>query len=1181
MPEVGPHISVSDEQLMTDVLGMVDLAEVSQWPDRVRKLAASLAAELFLVRYNPFISPRMVKSSVERLLNMSRPILTGSYAKILLAAIDGFWEEFDADMAFKAELTEQLKKIMPSGNIGDAPNMLVECATDATDLRLQLPLLVVFPQGEGEIVKLVKLAGKLGFSLIPRGGGTGLTGGAIPIMRRSVILSLARFKKITKVDKNEMVVCAQAGVITLDVINAAKQIGTLFTVDPASKSASSIGGNVSENSGGPFAFEYGTTIDNILSYRMVTPQGEIIEVRRRDHPRHKIFETDKAVFDIFDAKEKKQDTVSLDGSTIRGAGLGKDVSNKFLGGLPGVQKEGVDGIITEACFVLHPLPKHSRTLCLEFFGRSMRNAMLVIKDVVSLRDNIRKTGDLVKISALEEFGPKYVRAIEYRKKSDRYEGDPKSVLLLQLDSDDQDALNEAVNTIVSLAEPYDAVDIFAAGDEREAELFWEDRHKLSAIAKRTSGFKINEDVVIPLEVVPDFSDFLEQLNLNYLALAYRKALSKVTKLDEVDYNHPKIQEGKNRVQAIMEGRILASEISDEEQEAQIRYLFQELRYAYPRLDREIKAIFDDLLATRIVIANHMHAGDGNCHVNLPVDSNNPDMLKEAHQAAAEVFKKVLSMGGEVSGEHGIGITKIEFLAQEKITALAAYKAKVDPNDVLNPGKLTRRELPSKPFTFSFNRLIHNLEGTALKDKEALTTLLKNVQTCTRCGKCKQVCPMYYPQQGLLYHPRNKNITLGALIEAIYYSQMQLGEPEKRLLSELRRLMEHCTACGKCTAICPVEIDSAGCAVQIRAFLDYKGAGGHPIKQKTLAYLAHDPSKRIPRMAKGLALGQSMTNKTVGLAPKPWRTRRVSPLLQGRGPGLDFTNIYQDLKLYDHSIFKVAGAAKQNTALYFPGCGGALFSRSIGKATLYLLLKSGVNVVMPDKHLCCGYPLLSAGALEAYRTNRHRTHQHLLDALIACGKSGLMATMLVTACGTCRESLESFDFSRDLMEPLVHMDAVQLIAELGVLSFETKISPLYHPACHTEWTGQNKTKAPEVYRATIQQLIGQRVNISPDCCAESGTGAITSPEIYNKLRERKKAQLKSDLKDSNKKRPVIVGCPSCKSGIKRCLNQIGSHNPVLHSVEFLAEQLGGKNWKKELRHMLASGTVKGQSVTVEI
>ena len=976
-----------------------------------------------------------------------------------------------------------------------------------------------------------------------------------------------------------MCLCAQAGVITQDAINAAAKKNLLFTIDPASKTASSLGGNVSENSGGPFAFEYGTTIDNILSYRMVSPKGECIEVRRREHPRHKIFENDTAIFDIFSTDGQLIDSVQLNGSAIRGPLLGKDVSNKYLGGLPAVQKEGVDGIITEACFVLHPKPESSRTLCLEFFGPSMRNAVLVIKDIVALRNTIRKEGDMVKISALEEFGPQYVRAIEYTKKSQKYEGEPRSVLLLQLDSDDSTALNQAVDTIVSIASPYDNVDIFAARDEKEAELFWEDRHKLSAIAKRTSGFKINEDVVIPIEKIPEFSDFLEQLNLIYLARAYRRALSKITSLDGVDYDHPKILEGKNRIKALLEGRITASEISDDEQEAQIRYLFQELREAYPALNHEIQHIFTQLTETRIIVANHMHAGDGNCHVNLPVNSNDPDMLAEAHHAASEVFEKVLSLGGAITGEHGVGITKINYLAQHKIDDLIAYKNKVDPNNIINPGKLTTRKLPSSPFTFSFNRLIQDLDATALKNKDALTGLLKNIQTCTRCGKCKQVCPMYYPQEGLLHHPRNKNISLGALVEAVYYSQVQLGEPDSALLKQLRDLMEHCTACGKCMAVCPVKIDFADCTVQMRSFLEGQGAGGHPIKQAILSHLVQEPSTRVPRLAKTLALGQHLSNVTVGLIPGFWRRRMESPILQSKGPDIDFTNLYQDLHITHRSVFKVDGAAAENTALYFPGCGATLFSRSIGMATLYLLLESGMNIILPGRHLCCGYPLLAAGALEAYKTNRHKSKQQLLDALIACGKAGLKATTLITACGTCRESLESFDLSSLLVEPLRHVDAVQLLIERNTCSFTAKVSPLYHAACHTEWTGQAKTKAPQIYQAALRSMIQQPVDLSPGCCAESGTGAISNPDIYNRLRSRKKTQLRSDLEGHDEKRPVVVGCPSCKSGIQRSLRQIGRKNPVMHSVEFLAEQHGGKDWQKKLREKIASGTIKGHSVIV--
>jgi FAD/FMN-containing dehydrogenase/Fe-S oxidoreductase len=1196
MPLIGPHISISDERILTRVLGLEASPEeggFAQWPDAVRELAVSLAAELFLVRYNPFVDAELVRQSVDRKLSIARPSLSGEFPRVLAVAVASFWERYDADQAFALGLKGRLLEFLPDECIGAHANTRIECATDATDLRLELPLFVLFPETTEQVQKIVKLAAEMGFGVIPRGGGTGLTGGAIPMFSRSVVLSLARFKKIIDINPEAMLLTVQSGVITLDAIKAVDEQGLLFTVDPASKAASTLGGNISENSGGPYAFEYGTTIDNISAFTMVTPLGEVITVRRKDHPGHKIFEDETASFEILDERGALKDAVVLAGTDVRGAGLGKDVSNKYLGGLPGVQKEGVDGIITECVFTLHPKPKFSRVLCLEFFGRSMKNAMLVIGDVVGLRDTIRAQGDLVKISALEEFGTKYVQAIEYKKKSTQYEGDPISVLILQLDSDFEDALSDAVDAVLAIATPYPSVDIFAARDEKEAELFWEDRHKLSAISKRTSGFKVNEDVVIPMRAIPGFAEFLENLNLVYMAKVARKALLQVRELPGVSVDDPDIEFGMERCLFILKRRTTASELSDEELASQVRLLFHELADKYPRLERDIEAIYKDAQARRIIIANHMHAGDGNCHVNVPVNSNDPEMLAQAYEAVEELFAEVLKLGGEISGEHGIGITKIAFLGQKKIDALAAYKRIVDPGDVLNPGKLTRRALPVEPYTFSFNRLIGDLQKTALKDKETLIELLRNVQTCTRCGKCKQVCPMYSPARGLLFHPRNKNISLGALTEAIYYSQVQGGEPAPELLDELRRIMEHCTACGKCQGVCPVKIDSAGAALQIRSFLEYKGKGGHPIKTALLTHLAEDPSGRLPKVAKFLSLGQAAANSVLGpalrLVPGHFRKRLVSPALQGPGPLIDLRNLSQELKLGEHSLFRSPQAAFDDTVLYFPGCGAGLFSHDIGLAGVYLLLRAGVNVVLPDRHLCCGYPLLSSGCTEAYGANRHRTIQDILDTLIATGRAGMKATTLVTSCGTCREALETYDFSQELSEPLHHQDIVQfLLTRLDIpkpAEGEEGEALLYHAACHAEWVDVPKVKAPEIYRKALADALGAKVRISPGCCGESGLGALTSPAIYNRIRDRKKEQLGLDLSRPDSKRPdkdtpILVGCPSCKIGVKRCLMQMHRPNEVLHTTEHLAEKLGGPKWQKELKRMIDKGEKKGKMVIVD-
>ncbi|MDR1360307.1 MAG: FAD-binding protein, partial [Deltaproteobacteria bacterium] len=801
-----PHISIDAATLVPRIL-RINEREFSGWPQGVRQMAMDIAGELFLVRYNPFVSAETVRRSVGERFELSRKALAQHYATALAEGLTMFWSAHEGDMAFREELISRLSAFLDAEDIDAGPHSLVENATDATDLRLELPLLLVTPRTAEEVSAIVRLANDMQFALVPRGGGSGLTGGAIPALKRSVILALSKLNSIGPLDADKLTLTLQAGVITNDAITAAARHDLLFSVDPASKTASSIGGNIAENAGGPLCFEYGTTIDNLLSYRMVTPTGEIIQVLRQDHPRHKIHPEATAVFEVRDLSGGLRSLIRLPGSALRGPGLGKDVTNKTLEGLPGVQKEGADGVIIDATFILHRKLAHHTVMCLEFFGRSMENCMLVINDVVALRNNIRSRGDLVKITAMEEFGAKYIQAIEYRKRSSMYEGDPISVLLLQLDSDARAALDEAVSHVVQICGTYDGVDVFVAGDDREGEIFWEDRHRLSAIAKRTSGFKINEDVVIPLHSVPDFALYLESLNLEYAARAYRAALRQVSDLAGFPDEEERITEELAYAAGIVQGEIPAADLSDQELRLRARLFLRLLAQTYPALADRIAAVESRMHDTCICVASHMHAGDGNWHVNIPVNSNDPEMLRNAEKVAGLVMAMSQTLGGEVTGEHGVGITKIAFLSEAKMADFQAFKQLVDPKNIFNPAKLTQRVLPVASFTFSFNRLIQDLRQSGLQDKERLISLLTNIQICTRCGKCKQFCPMHDPGRGLLYHPRNRNLSLGALMEAIYYSQVNHGKSDSALLAQLRDLAEHCTGCGKCLAVCPVKIPS--------------------------------------------------------------------------------------------------------------------------------------------------------------------------------------------------------------------------------------------------------------------------------------------------------------------------------------------------------------------------------------
>jgi len=1170
-----PHINISQERIVNSVL-KTNWANFECWNNDLQEIALDIAYELFIVYSNPFVDDKIVyNDAYKRLIDFQNSLSRDDYL-LLNARIEEFWTEYEELRALRERISARLKKSLSEESIGDSPHTLIQNATDATGLIMEVPLLVLFPENTKQVQEIVLLARELGFTIVPRGGGTGLTGGAVPAQRNSVILSISKLKSIFSVDAENMLLHAQAGVITSDAIQAARAQDLLFTIDPASKMASSLGGNISENAGGPYAFEYGTTLDNIYSYKMVRPDGEVIEVRRSNHPWHKIYPDQEATFEILNEDGEIEDTIRLRDDEIRTQGLGKDVTNKRLGGLPGVQKEGIDGIITEASFTLHKKLDYSQTLCMEFYGKSMHNATLVIKDLVHLRNSIQKHSNLVTMSALEEFGSKYVRAIEYTKKSQTYEGEPISVLLIQLDSNNKRMLHDTVWTIVDIAEHYENVDVFVADDEEQSHEFWEDRHRLSAISRKTSGFKINEDIVIPLDKIPEFSDFLESMNLKYLAIAYKNALQKIRSLPGIETSDEFVEMELDITQRLLAGNILDHVNAEQDYALQAHYFFQDLFYRYPEQKHVLQKIEEELFSTRLEIANHMHAGDGNCHVNIPVHANNPEMLHQAEEAVDRVFKKVLSLGGQVSGEHGIGITKIGYLSEDKIDDLAQYSKQVDPHKIMNPEKLCSKELVVNPYTFSWDRLIQDFSSLDLPHKEQLSQQLKHIQICTRCGKCKQVCPMYYPQKGLLNHPRNKNISMGVILDALLYTQTvnDSRKPDEDLLNQLKELMDFCTACGKCNSICPVKIDSADVTINVRSYLESETSFGFDFKSRMLNYLGQEP-ERIQTMAKIATLGQNIQNKTIRFLPSFWRRRAENPMFQAPGPKLEYGQLHELLNTSSGNVFlpdeeKWDG---RSTVLYFPGCGSALFYPSIGLSSMHELLHAGFAVVVAQDHQCCGYPLLSAGCSETFAQNKQRNTQQLKELLDQAQDRGLEVQALLTSCGTCRAALENYGLHKAVSPDLSTYDVFQFLAPFLQKDQRNSIRDdeniVFHSSCHHAFHDVDPAQSDLIYTHALQSILKKDIDISNYCCAESGLGALTNPKVYNRLRKRKQSSLKRTISQSTKSTKILVSCPSCKIGISRSLNAMKSQGSSLHTMEYISRKYYGKNFKNLVINKITS------------
>ena len=398
--------------------------------------------------------------------------------------------------------------------------------TDATDWRVELPFLVLMPDTEEEIPALVRDCIELGLTIVARGGGTGYTGGAVPLTPWSAVINTEKLETLGPVQVSPLPgggpeapsIFSSAGVVTKRITEAAERAGLVFAVDPTSADASCVGGNIAMNAGGKKAVLWGTAVDNLAWWRMVDSEGNWLEVTRLNHNLGKIHDVPVASFELTwkdgsmpaeRATVLRSERLDIDGARFRKAGLGKDVTDKFLGGLPGVQKEGCDGLITAARWILHRMPAHTRTVCLEFFGHAREAIPSIVEIKRYLDSNARSRGTL--LAGLEHMDERYLRAVGYCTKSKRG-ALPKMVLLGDIVGEDEAAVAAATSHVVRVANARGGEGFVAvSGDARRK--FWLDRAKTAAIAKHTNAFKINEDVVIPLERLGEYTDAIERINI--------------------------------------------------------------------------------------------------------------------------------------------------------------------------------------------------------------------------------------------------------------------------------------------------------------------------------------------------------------------------------------------------------------------------------------------------------------------------------------------------------------------------------------------------------------------------------------------------------------------------------------------------------------------------------------------
>jgi FAD/FMN-containing dehydrogenase/Fe-S oxidoreductase len=1245
------YTSFSDREIIIRLLGqegwrLVEELRGERKTGRSARMLFEVLGDIWVVTRNPYLeddllaNPERQRLLVEALRHRLAEIekrrqgneRVGRLLALAAKAVDDFAASFQATRQLRAAMVQRLSRHTRRDNIAFDGLARVSHVTDATDWRVEYPFVVLNPDHEDEIPGLVAGCVELGLTVIPRGGGTGYTGGAVPLTRYSAVINTEKLDQRSAIEWRVLpghrtptpVITCGAGVVTRRVMEDAEAAGLAFAVDPTSADASCIGGNVAMNAGGKKAVLWGTAVDNLVSWKMVTPDADWLTVTRLDHNLGKIHDVDVARFELrrahADGSPKgAPEILEIPGAAFRKQGLGKDVTDKFLAGLPGIQKEGCDGLITQATFVLHRMPAEVRTICLEFFGPVAE----AVPAIVEITDHFKGTVSPVVLAGLEHLDARYIKAVGYATKADRV-GRPNMVLLVDVASDDLAAVDEAAGWVVERAKARGGEGFVAVSAEARRK-FWLDRARTAAIAAHTNAFKINEDVVIPLHRLADYSDGVENINIE---LSIRNKLDLLAELiaffqgplpleeDDETVADPALTETRRaralellaevhrrwrgHLDALLAPTPAGEAVFRDLQSRRIRVSWKrevraELRQIFTGREYEpvltaCEAIHQRVLKGRVFVALHMHAGDGNVHTNIPVNSDDYAMLQTANQAVARIMALAEELGGVISGEHGIGITKLEFLSDRTLSEFAVYKERVDPTGRFNKGKLLKGADLSNAYTPSFGLL--GLESLIMEQSE-IGAIADSIKDCLRCGKCKPVCNTHVPRANLLYSPRNKILATGLLIEAFLYEEQTRRGISLRHFDEFDDVADHCTVCHKCKNPCPVDIDFGDVSVAMRNFLMAAGKKKvAPASRLARAFLDTTDADAIHVLRKGAIqlgyLGQRAGAAVLRQVPAVKDAMRHPPASVGKpdvktqiihffnrklpdGHLLPGKTARQLLNLNDPKVVPVLrDPAKVNeesdAVFYFPGCGSERLFSQVGLATLAWLYALGAQTVLPPTYLCCGYPQTATG--DRAKGESITTQNRVLFHRVANTLNYLDIKTVLVSCGTCLDQLEEYQFDKIFPGCRV-MDIHEYLNEKGVkLEGVPGVKYLYHDPCHTPLKQQNPM-------ATVKALVGADTQLSERCCGEAGTFAASRPDIATQVRMRKAEELDKGAAAQRQAGAetvkVLTTCPSCLQGLNRYSEDNGVASDYI--VVELAKARLGSEWLQEFVQRANGGGIE--------
>jgi glycolate oxidase len=468
------------------------------------------------------------------------------------------------------EIISFLGKIVDRTNIILEKEVLENYAHDETPLYKSMPEVVVKPMSTQQVSEVMKIANVNMIPVTPRSGGTSLSAGAVPI-KGGIVLSLENMNKIKELDKENMMVIVEPGIITEQLeIELAKQ-GLFFPPDPISLDSCMIGGNIAECAGGPRAMKYGVTKNYVLGIEVVLADG----------------------------------TVQTYGGKLLKNVTGYDMIDLIIG------SEGTLAIITEATLKVLPLPAVIIDLLIPF---------KCVEDSVSFAIDVMQSGIMPAAIEFME-GDVYRMVAKYLKRKLPF-AEADGHVIVELDGDNKDVLSKHYDQIGNIALKNGALDVFVGESVKDKEKIWEPRRKTSDALKDQVKPLAREDLVVPKNKIPELIAQLKQ----YVA-----------------------QYGANL-------------------------------YAFG------------------------HLGDGNIHADVGLtDSGNKKTsgsekaiknvteLDRIEKMRRGIYEITLSLGGTITAEHGIGLSKIKYLEMaldpRQILIMRGIKKIFDPKNILNPGKV--------------------------------------------------------------------------------------------------------------------------------------------------------------------------------------------------------------------------------------------------------------------------------------------------------------------------------------------------------------------------------------------------------------------------------------------------------------------------------------------------------------